>query len=138
MSTRDLINAIEAGDATGIENAFNQAMATKVSEKLEDMRSDVAQNMFASEEVVEEGTEPKKKKPKWLEDAEKNAEEREGKLSEKNWIAGAIKHPGAETAAAKKAGESTHDYEEKHKHDSGTAGKRARLGLTLAKINKKK
>ena len=57
-------------------------------------------------------------------------------LDESKWIQGAIKHPGAETAAAKRAGMSTHEYMEKHKHDSGKAGKRARLGLTLSKINK--
>jgi hypothetical protein len=51
----------------------------------------------------------------------------------KHWIAGAIKHPGAEKAAAAKAGESTHAYMEQHKSDPGTAGKRARLGLTLSK-----
>jgi len=55
-------------------------------------------------------------------------------MAKKNWIAGAIKHPGAETKAAKKAGMSTHAYMEEHKHDSGTAGKRARLGLTLSKM----
>jgi hypothetical protein len=55
-----------------------------------------------------------------------------------NFIKGAIKHPGAETEAAKKAGMSTHEYMEKHKHDSGTAGKRARLGLTLSKLAKRK
>lgn len=51
-----------------------------------------------------------------------------------NWIAGAIKHPGAEKRAAAKAGESTHAYMEAHKNSSGTAGKRARLGLTLSRI----
>lgn len=56
----------------------------------------------------------------------------------KNWIKGAIKHPGAETRAAKKAGMSTHAYMEKHKDDPGTAGKRARLGLTLTKMAKGK
>lgn len=55
----------------------------------------------------------------------------------KHWIAGAIKHPGAEKRAAAKAGMSTHAYMEKHKHDSGTAGRRARLGLTLSKMRKK-
>jgi hypothetical protein len=58
-------------------------------------------------------------------------------LEEKNWIAGAIKHPGAETAAAKKAGMSTQAYAEKHKHDSGKAGKRARLALTLKHMKEK-
>lgn len=56
----------------------------------------------------------------------------------KNWIKGAIKHPGAEKRAAKRAGMSTHAYMEKHKDDSGTSGKRARLGLTLSKMSKKK
>ena len=51
-----------------------------------------------------------------------------------NWIAGAIKHPGAEKAAAAKAGMSTQSFMQKHKGDSGTAGKRARLGLTLSKL----
>ena len=55
----------------------------------------------------------------------------------KHWIKRAIKHPGAERAAAAKAGMSTHEYMEKHKHDSGTAGRRARLGLALSKMRKK-
>ena len=53
-----------------------------------------------------------------------------------DWIKGAIKHPGVEKAAAKKAGMSTHAYMEEHKNDSGTAGKRARLGLTLSRMVK--
>jgi len=57
-------------------------------------------------------------------------------LDEANWIQGAIKHPGAEKRAAKAAGMSTHAYMEKHKHDSGKSGARARLGLTLSKMNK--
>lgn len=48
-----------------------------------------------------------------------------------NWISGAIKHPGAMTKAAKRAGESNSEYEQEHKHDSGKAGQRARLALTL-------
>ena len=55
----------------------------------------------------------------------------------KKWISKAIKHPGVEKAAAKRAGESTHAYMEAHKDDKGTAGKRARLGLTLSKMRKK-
>ena len=58
-------------------------------------------------------------------------------LDEKNWIAGAIKHPGAETAAAKKAHMSVQAYAQKHKHDSGKAGKRARLAITLKKLHHK-
>lgn len=55
-----------------------------------------------------------------------------------HFIQKAIKHPGAEREAAKRAGETTQEYMEKHKHDKGTAGKRARLGLTLSKLARKK
>lgn len=56
----------------------------------------------------------------------------------KKWISGAIKHPGAEKAAAKRAGESTEAYAEKHADSPGIAGQRARLALTLSKIRKGK
>ena len=59
-------------------------------------------------------------------------------MAKKKWIQGAIKHPGVEKAAAAKAGMSTHAYMEEHKGDSGTAGKRARLGLTLSRMSKRK
>lgn len=58
------------------------------------------------------------------------------KKQSKNWIAGAIKHPGVEKRAAAKAGMSTQAYMQEHKNDSGTAGRRARLGLTLSGMNK--
>lgn len=60
MSTRDLIDAISAGDAVGIEGAFNNAMSEKISAKLDVMRQDIAQNMFKSavaEQSVETTTE---------------------------------------------------------------------------------
>ena len=50
MSTIDLINAIETGDAVGIETSFNDIMSAKVSDKLDSMRTDMAQTMFASQE----------------------------------------------------------------------------------------
>lgn len=56
----------------------------------------------------------------------------------KKWVAGAIKHPGAMTAAAKREGLSNAAYEQKHKGDSGTAGKRARLALTMKHFKHKK
>jgi len=52
MSTRELIDAIQAGEATGIDNAFNSIMAAKVSEKLDAMRTDMAQSMFVSQEEI--------------------------------------------------------------------------------------
>lgn len=55
-TTMNLINAIEAGDAVGIETTFGAAMAEKISAGLEGMRAEVAQNMFktVTEPVVEE------------------------------------------------------------------------------------
>lgn len=58
-------------------------------------------------------------------------------MGAKHWIAGAIKHPGAEKRAAARAGESTHQYMEEHKHSPGKAGQRARLGLRLSAMSKK-
>jgi len=49
----------------------------------------------------------------------------------KNWIKGAIKHPGALKAKAEAAGESTKEFADKHKHDSGKTGSQARLAETL-------
>jgi len=57
MSTRDLIDAIETGDAVGIETAFNNVMVDKVAEKLDAMRTDMSQNMFRTPEVEAEDTE---------------------------------------------------------------------------------
>ena len=54
-----------------------------------------------------------------------------GQVGKDHFIKGAIKHPGVERAAAKAAGESTHQYMEGHKDSPGKAGERARLGLEL-------
>jgi hypothetical protein len=56
----------------------------------------------------------------------------------KKWISGAIKKPGAMTAAAKREGVSNAAYEQEHKGDSGKAGSRARLVLTLKGLRKKR
>jgi len=55
-----------------------------------------------------------------------------------NFIQKAIKHPGAFTAQAKKAGESVGEFAEEKKSAKGTVGKRARLALTLRKLAKKR
>ena len=57
-------------------------------------------------------------------------------LKEKNWIQNAVKKPGALTMAAKKAGMTNAEYEKKHMHDSGVAGKRSRLAMTLKNLHK--
>ena len=54
-TVKSLIQSIAHGDAIETENAFSAAMAEKLSTKLDDMRTNIAQNMFAS--VVEQGSE---------------------------------------------------------------------------------
>lgn len=50
MSTRDLIDALVAGDSIAIENNFNAVMTDKVSDALDDYRIQVAHNMFVPKE----------------------------------------------------------------------------------------
>ncbi len=45
-TTLELIDAISKGDATATQDAFNAAMAEKISTKLDDMRIDIAKGMF--------------------------------------------------------------------------------------------
>ena len=54
----------------------------------------------------------------------------------RNWIAGAIKHPGALTRKAKKVGESPMEFAHQHEGSSGTTGRQARLAITLSKLRK--
>jgi len=49
-SVRDLIAAIATGNAVETEQAFNATMAEKISAKLDDMRINVAQNMFNAQQ----------------------------------------------------------------------------------------
>lgn len=56
QGVKDLIDAIATGDSIAIETAFNQEMATRISSRLDDMRIDVAKNMFATESVQEVDT----------------------------------------------------------------------------------
>jgi len=58
---KDLVNAMLAKDANGTQAAFQAAMAETISAKLDDMRQNMAQNMFktaaevpAADPVVEE------------------------------------------------------------------------------------
>jgi len=53
QGVQNLISAIDSGDATAIDAAFNAEMATRISSKLEDMRVSVAQNMFEVEQPEE-------------------------------------------------------------------------------------
>lgn len=49
---QDLIDAIDSGDSTTIDAAFEAEMASRISTKLDDMKVDIAQNMFKSQQEV--------------------------------------------------------------------------------------
>jgi hypothetical protein len=51
QGVKNLIDAIASGDSLAIDAAFNSEMANRISERLDDMRAEVAQNMFATESV---------------------------------------------------------------------------------------
>lgn len=59
-TVHNLVQAIRAGDALETEQAFANAMAEKLSTRLDDMRQSVAQGMFAqpAEVAAEPVTEP--------------------------------------------------------------------------------
>ena len=59
-SVKNLINAISSGSALETEEAFNSAMAEKISVKMDTMRQEVAASMFKAAEAVEETTETNK------------------------------------------------------------------------------
>lgn len=49
--TRELVDALVAGDSIAIEDTFNAAMSQKVSTALDDYRVKVAQSMFNAQEL---------------------------------------------------------------------------------------
>jgi len=51
---RDLIDAIAEGNTLAIDDSFNAVMASKISERLDDMRVSVAQNVFGSVDELDE------------------------------------------------------------------------------------
>ena len=63
MSVRDLIDAIAAGDSQVIQQQFEAEMASRISARLDNMRQEVAQNMFREEvEEVDESCEKMEEK----------------------------------------------------------------------------
>ena len=66
-----------------------------------------------------------------------DASSRTGPMAEekkpKRWISSAIdpKHKGQFRHKAEAAGESTREFAQEHKHDSGLTGKQARLAIVL-------
>lgn len=53
-----------------------------------------------------------------------------------NWIAGAVKRPGALTSKAKKAGKSVQSFAKANADAPGLTGKQARLALLFNKFRK--
>lgn len=51
---KNLISAIGSGSAVDTETAFNDVMADKISNRLDVMRSELAQTMFKEKEVEAE------------------------------------------------------------------------------------
>lgn len=58
-------------------------------------------------------------------------------MAKNYFIQKAIKHPGALTRKAKRAGESPMAFARSHASAPGTTGKQARLAITLSKFHKK-
>jgi len=51
MSTLDLINAMESGNAMDIERNFNEVFAEKISKAVDDFRVNIASNLFTKQET---------------------------------------------------------------------------------------
>lgn len=154
MSSRDLVIAILERDAIAIEEAFNSAMAEKVADRLDMMHDDVVRTMFSGDTELDEAKKKLKKmceeinelseqdleeaKKKYKKMCEELSEEDIAQIDEKNWIAGAIKHPGAlhkqlHVPADKKI---PMGKLEAAAEKGGKLGKRANLALTLSKLRK--
>lgn len=59
-------------------------------------------------------------------------------MAEKKWMQSAVKHSGAFTASAKRAGKSVRAYAEDKKDAPGKLGSRARLALTFERQARQK
>ena len=53
METRDLINALNAGDNIEAGNVFNSLMADKINSAMDDRKVQIAQSMMGGEEQLE-------------------------------------------------------------------------------------
>ena len=60
MSTRDLIDAIQSGDSVTIQQTFESEMMSRIAERLDAKRIDVAKNMFNTEAVDGKPAKPAK------------------------------------------------------------------------------
>ena len=111
MSAKDLLAAIIAGDKEAVKGTFDSIMAEKTSEKIDDLRMDVAQSMFG------EGKTPYEigKDEKEAEDAADEADEAEKKLAKDKGDSGDDSDESGEDADKKDddSDESGEDADEK-------------------------
>lgn len=56
-NTRELIDAIESGDSVAIQQTFEAAVASRIADRMDTMRQEVAQNMFKEAVVATEEAE---------------------------------------------------------------------------------
>lgn len=85
MSTRDLVNAIIAGQAAEIETALNSTLMNKIADRLDDKRIEVASSMFKNnQDNVHEALDKKASIGDWVKDFQKSdAPQFTGKSKEK-------------------------------------------------------
>ena len=129
QGVQELINAIATGDALAIESAFNTEMAERISERLDTMRVEVAQNMFKESVQIEEEVELTEEQIDEMLEALTEEDLDETTLTAKAGRAGKdLGKPGKNfEKVAKKAGE---------KYGSKEAGEKV-AGAILAKMRAK-
>lgn len=68
----ELMNAIVNGDANQIQTTLNSVLLSKIANRIDDMRQEVAQSMFSPSDdtVIEEGRKLKMAKPRIVIDPE--------------------------------------------------------------------
>ncbi len=126
-----------ASDNLGINQAFRNEMHNKEYQKQKLLELGIIENLEEKypRVLVEE------KKPLIFMD--QMEQKKRGGAKKKDWIKGAIKHPGALTAAAKRAGGLKKDgtikkswLQQQAKKGNSKTARRARLALTLGKMKK--
>jgi len=58
MTVRDIIDAIESGDSVAVQQSFESEISSRIADRLDVMKTGVAQNMFRSEAAAEVAAEP--------------------------------------------------------------------------------
>ena len=79
MGTKELIDAIQSGDAEGIESTFQGVMSAKVGDKLDTMKKEMASTMFKTpeeqDEIAGEPEQPEEVPAEPVEEPAENVEE---------------------------------------------------------------